>query len=93
MINERKMITILVGSFMVTMVGLLIWTYKKDPLDIATGDKSTEEKSYTTDANSGEDNFLSALKNTEKRITESIREAASRKEQSTGINLEPGIFL
>ncbi len=93
MINERKMFTILVGSFMVTMVGLLIWTYKKGPLDLTAGNKATEEKSYTTDDSSGQDKFLSALRDTEQRISESIKEASSRKEQSTGINLEPGIFL
>ncbi|MEO7482391.1 MAG: hypothetical protein ABIT81_01430 [Ferruginibacter sp.] len=87
------MISVLVGSFMVTMVGLLIWTYKKEPVNVATGDKLTEKKSYTTDSDLEQDNFLSALKDTEKRITESIRDAASRKEQSTGINLEPGTFL
>ncbi len=93
MINERKMFTILVGSFMVTMVGLLIWTYKKEPSNMAAGDKATEEKSYATDDSPGQDNFLSALRDTEQRISDSIRDASSRKEQSTGINLEPGIFL
>jgi hypothetical protein len=93
MINERKMFTILVGSFMVTMVGLLIWTYKKVPSDMTASSKATEEQSYATDDASSQDKFLSALRDTEQRISNSIREASSRKEQSTGINLEPGIFL
>lgn len=92
MINERKMFTILAGTLMVSLVGLLIWTYRK-PSNATTGENASTERSYYTDDSPGQDNFISALKDTERRIAESISEASLRKEKSTGINLEPGIFL
>ena len=92
MINERKMITILVGTFMVSMVGLFIWTHMNKK-DVSQPGKMAEDQSSVNDTGSRQESFLSALKDTEQRISKSISEAGTRKEQSTGINLEPGTFL
>ncbi|MEO7141232.1 MAG: hypothetical protein ABIY51_13255 [Ferruginibacter sp.] len=87
------MISILVGTFMVSMVGLLIWTYRKQSL-LAGNDQTSEENSdYATNDATVKNKLFTVLSDTEKRISESISDIANRKKQSKGINLEPGTLL
>ena len=94
MINERKIVTILGGTFMISMVGLLTWIYFSGRNERSSEDNSLQtEFDYAAIAASVQKKFLSAMNDSEQHTKNTMVDAAAAKKEQSGINLEPGLFL